>query len=115
MTSELFTLATFFAAVSVSVMKFWNDDRSFATQLQQEIHFARKHVALAHLRPGAHLLLEALEIGFRLAGQPDENKSLDLEAQHLGVEIGVIAANVSRLLQRAHAAQAGRRGDLRPA
>ena len=39
--------------------------------LQQEVGLAGQHVALAHQRPALHALLEGLEVGLGLAGQPD--------------------------------------------
>ena len=53
-----------------------------------------------------------LEVGILLAGQADKDEAGHLEAQRLAVQIGVIALDEAGLLQRAHAAQAGRRGDL---
>ena len=95
-TSELFTLATFFSAVTVSVMKLWKAERSLRHAFEDEIHFARQHVALAHLRPAAGAFLEMLEVGVLLAGQADKDEAGHLEAQRLAVQIGVIALDDSR-------------------
>ena len=111
-TSELFTLATLLSAVTVSVMKFWKAERSRAT------HLSRKSTSpdsMWHSRTSgqrAHPFLEMLEIGVLLAGQPDKDKAGDLKAQRLAVQVGMIALDEAGLFQRAHAAQAGRRGDL---
>ena len=50
------------------------------------------------------------EIGFGLARQVHEGEEHDLEAQRLLVDQRPVAGDDARLLQRAHAAQAGRRG-----
>ena len=85
-TSELFTLATLFSAVTVSVTKLWNADRSARHAFEQEIHFARQHVAFAHFRPAAHPFLEMLEVGILLAGQADKDEAGDRKAQRLAVQ-----------------------------
>src|SRR6185312_3875805 len=79
---------------------------------QDEIHFTRQHVALAHFRPTAHPLLEMLEIGVLLAGEADKDEAGDGIAQRLAVQIGMIAFDIAGLLQSPHPAQTGRRGDL---
>src|SRR5215471_179721 len=79
---------------------------------QQEVDFAREHVALTNLWPSSDPLLEVLEIRIMLARESDEDETRDFEAERPGVEIGVIALDIARLLERAHAPQAGRRGDL---
>ena len=76
--------------------------------LQQEIRLAGQHVALAHLGPAIDGILEDAQIGLGLAGQADQREHRQLVAQQLGRDIGVVAADEARLLQRAHAAQAGR-------
>ncbi len=81
---------------------------------QDEIHFARKHVAGAHLRPGADLVLERLEVGFGLAGEPDKGKGCHPEPESIRVEVGVIALDVAGLLERPHAAETGGCSDLHP-
>jgi hypothetical protein len=87
----------------------------FRHAFEQEIHFSRQHVALAHLRPAPDACLEGLEVGLFLAGQADEDEARHLIAQRPGIEIGVITFDVTRLFQGAHAAQAGGRRDLGPA
>ena len=47
---------------------------------EDEVHFTRQHVALAHLRPAPRAFLEMLEIAVFLAGQADKNKAGDFEA-----------------------------------
>ena len=79
--------------------------------LQDEVGLARQHVALADMGPGAHQLLERLEVGLRLADQPDMGEDGDAESHRLGVDLGVIALYEAGLLQRPHPAQAGRRGN----
>jgi len=66
--------------------------------LQQEIRFPRQHVALPHLGPGPHGILEGLQIVFGLGIQPDLGEHGDVEAQHLGLQVGVIAADEARFL-----------------
>ena len=68
-------------------------------------------MALAHLRPGADHLLELLQIGLGLAGQPDKGKDLNGVAEGFGIDIGVVAADDALFLENADTAQAGRRGD----
>ena len=51
------------------------------------------------------------EIAFRLAGQPDLGEDRHRKAQRLGRESGVIAADETGFLERAHAPQTRRRGD----
>src|SRR5690348_13225407 len=62
---------------------------------QDEIHFTRQHVALAHFWPAAHPLLEMLEIGILLAGQADKDEAGDGIAQGLAVQVGVIAFDIT--------------------
>ena len=105
------TLATLAAAVSCSITKSWKAVRSGATHFEQEVGLARQHVALAHQRPGQHPVLEGAQVGLRLAVQADHGEGDHLEADHLLVELGEVAGDHAGLLQRAHAAQAGRRRD----
>ena len=58
----------------------WKPTDRWRHAFEQEIHFARQHVAFAHFRPGAHPLLEMLEIGVLLAGQADKDKAGDLKS-----------------------------------
>src|SRR6202000_1288680 len=53
---------------------------------QDEIHFTRQHVTLAHFRPAAHPLLEMLEIGVLLAGKADKDEAGDGKAQRLALQ-----------------------------
>src|SRR5450432_184202 len=53
-----------------------------------------------------------LEIAILLTGQADKDKTRDLKAQRLAIQLGVIATDIAGLLQRTDAAQAGWRGDL---
>ena len=68
-------------------------------------------MALAHLRPGTDHLLELLEVGLGLAGQPDKGKDLHRIAQGFGIDIGVVAADDPLFLEDTDTAQAGRRGN----
>src|SRR6185436_15978823 len=79
---------------------------------EDEIHFAGKHVALAHFRPAARAFLEMLEIAVFLARQTDKDKTGDFKAQRFSVQLGVIAFDITGFLKRADAAQTRRRGDL---
>jgi len=81
--------------------------------LEDEIVRAARHMALAHLRPLRHQLLEIAQHGVALAVQADEGEERHLEAHQFRGQFGVIAPDVSRLLQGAHAAQARRRGNPR--
>src|SRR5690242_20853110 len=49
-------------------------------------------------------------IAILLAGKPDKDKAGDFKAQRLAVQLGVIAFDEARFLQRTDAAQTGRRG-----
>src|SRR3546814_5481136 len=55
--------------------------------------------------------LETVQHGLGLAVEADQGEEGDLEAERLGVELGVVALDVAGLLQGAHAPEAGRRGD----
>ena len=46
--------------------------------------------------------------------QTNHRKNRHLKAQRLNVQVRVIALNEARLFQRAHTAQAGRRGNADP-
>src|SRR6185503_20779619 len=81
-----------------------------ADDLEDEVDLAVEHVALAHLGQALDVILERLEVFLRLALEADHREHGDGEAQARGVEIGMIAANHARFLERADAAQAGRRG-----
>src|SRR3546814_16113051 len=63
------------------------------------------------LRPAADQGLETVQHGLGLAVEADQGEEGDLEAERLGVELGVVALDVAGLLQGAHAPEAGRRGD----
>src|SRR5688572_12231945 len=65
---------------------------------EDEIDFARQHVALAHLRPAPRAFLEVPEIAILLAGQADKDETGDFETQRLAVEIGVIPLDETRFL-----------------
>src|ERR1700682_2734464 len=41
---------------------------------QDEVDLAREHMAAAHLRPGARLILEGSQVSFCLAGEPDKGE-----------------------------------------
>ncbi|CAA7623893.1 Extracellular ligand-binding receptor (modular protein) [Magnetospirillum sp. LM-5] len=79
--------------------------------LQQKVGLAGQHVALAHLGPGQHQLLECLEIGLGLAVQADMGENGDVEAQGVRLDLGVVAADIARLFQGADTAKAGRCGN----
>ena len=76
-------------------------------EAEQEVAPATDHVALPHFRPGRHHTLEGGEHRFLLRLQPHQGEEGDLPAQHLRVEIGMIAADHALFLQPPHAAQAG--------
>src|SRR5262249_46827069 len=80
-----------------------------------EVDLARRQVALAHDRPGADLLLERDEVGFRLAGQADEDEGGEVEAERLFVEQCAVASDEAGLFQGADPAEARRRRDAYPA
>jgi MFS family permease len=82
---------------------------------QEEVHFARQHVTLAHRAPVARLILEFLQIGVGLARKPDEDEAGDFIAERPGVQFGVIPLDETRLFQRPHAPETRRRRNLRPA
>src|SRR5205823_5636575 len=63
---------------------------------EDEIHFPRQHVALAHFRPAARAFLEVLEVAVLLAGQADKDEPGDLKAKRLAVQFGMIAADITR-------------------
>src|SRR6185437_429921 len=78
---------------------------------QQEIDFARQHVAVADDRGAPRALLEGDEIRLGLAMQPDHGKCGDIETERFVVEDGGEALDDPGLLERTHAAQAGGRRD----
>ena len=82
---------------------------------EHEVDLAREHPAFAHQRLRAHELLESGKIGFRLARQMHHGEHRHLVAELLLVEQRAVALDVAGLLQRAHAAQAGRRRNADPA
>ena len=84
-------------------------------QSQQEVAPAANHVALPHLRPGGHELLEAGQHSVFLAVETNNREESDLPAELLGVWVGVVAADDAGFFQRADPAQAGRRGNTRSA
>jgi hypothetical protein len=114
-TSEVLTLATLSAAVSSSVRKLWKVDRSGAT------HFRMKSTSpfsMWHSRTSGQARQRASnggQIGLGLALQPDHGEDLHLEAQFARIDLGVVAADEARFLQRADPAQAGRRRDAHAA
>src|SRR3546814_12184354 len=55
------------------------------------------------LRPAADQGLETVQHGLGLAVEADQGEEGDLEAERLGVELGVVALDVAGLLQGAHA------------
>ena len=79
--------------------------------LQEKIGFAGEHVGLADLGPGLRQRLEGLEIGLGLAAETHLSKHRDAETQRLGIDVGVIPPDKGGLLERTHAALAGRRRD----
>jgi hypothetical protein len=82
--------------------------------LEDEIHFAVEHVALAHQRPALALGLESREIDLGLTHQTDHGKDLNLETQFARIDLGVIAADIALLLERADPPQTGRRRNTDP-
>ncbi len=66
-------------------------------------------MALAHLGPGAHEVLESGEDRIRLTVEPDECEERDLKSELLGRDFGMIALDEPCLFQRPDPAQAGRR------
>ncbi|PAV74996.1 hypothetical protein WR25_10395 [Diploscapter pachys] len=66
-------------------------------------------MAFAHFGNVGDMGFEGREIVLRLAAQRDHREDGNREAEAGGIEIGVIAADHTRFLQRTHAAQAGRR------
>ena len=80
-------------------------------QAQHEVVGPARHVALAHLRPAAGQGLEVVQHRLRLAVQADQREEGHLEAQGLGVQVGVVALDEAGFLQGAHAPEAGRRRD----
>ena len=55
--------------------------------------------------------LERRQVRLGLALKADHGKDLHLEAKLAGIHLGVIPTDKALLLERAHAAQAGRRGN----
>jgi hypothetical protein len=84
-------------------------------ETQHEIVRTPRHMALAHLGPGADHLLEAGQYRIGLVVEPDQREEADFEAQGLAFKLGVIAFDEAGILQRAHAAQARWRRDPRAA
>ena len=82
---------------------------------EHEVDLAREHPAFAHQRLRAHEFFERHQIGFRLARKMHHGEHGHLVAELLLVEQRAVALDVARLLQRAHAAQAGRRRNADPA
>ena len=78
---------------------------------QKEIGLARQHVAFADLGPLPDSFLKSLQIRLGLRIEADLGEHGDVEAQGLGLQIGVIAANVPGLFQRPHAPKTRRRGN----
>ena len=82
---------------------------------EDEIDLARQHPAFAHQRLLAHIGLEGIEVGFRLARQMHHGEGDELVAEPLLVEQAAIALDEARLLQRPHPPQTGRRRNADPA
>ena len=78
---------------------------------QDEVDFAVEHMAFAHFGNVGDMRFEGGEVVLRLAAQRHHREDGNREAEAGGIEIGVIAADHTRFLQRADAAQAGRRGE----
>jgi len=74
--------------------------------LQDEIHFAREHVAFTYRRPSQNAVLEGAQIGLRLAVESDTGKGYDLEIQGFFVQKRKVAGYHAGFFERAHAAQA---------
>src|SRR5690606_12245097 len=83
--------------------------------LEDKVDLAVQHVAFAHFGQSGDVLLERAQIAFGLALQADHGEDHDREAEAGRVEIGVVAADHARFLQRTHAAQARRSGEPDPA
>src|SRR5690606_1895302 len=77
-----------------------------ADDLEDEVDLAIEHVALAHLWEGAHVLLELPQRFLGLALQAHQREYRDVEAELGRIDICVVAANHSRLLERADTAKA---------
>jgi len=75
------------AAVSFWVTKAWKFGQVARDAEQDEVDFAREHVAAAHLRPGTRLFFEGFQVSFRLTGEPDKAKAVTFIAQDRAVEI----------------------------
>lgn len=71
-------------------------------------------MAFAHFGQAAHVLLELAQGILGLALERDQGKDHDRIAKLGRIKIGVITADDARFLQRAHPAQAGRRGQPDP-
>ena len=56
-------------------------------------------------------MLEGRQVALGLAVQPHHGKHRNLEPQFARVDIGMIAADVTHFLKRAHTAQTGGRGN----
>jgi len=108
--SDVFTLATLGAGVELAGQELLEALQVATDDLEDEIDLAVEHVALAHLGQRAHVLLELAQRFLGLALQADQREDGDRKAQLRRVKLGMIAPDHARLLQRAHPAQAGRRG-----
>jgi hypothetical protein len=95
--SEVLTLATLGAGVRWVVRISWKLLRSLAT--------------IFKIGNVGDMRFEGGEIVLCLAAQRHHREDGNREAEAGGIEIGVIAADHTRFLQRADAAQAGRRGE----
>ncbi len=70
---------------------------------QDVVALAGEHVGLAHERPAEHAVFEGAQIRFRLAMQPDQGESRELEAQRLLVDERRVAGDEPGFLERPHA------------
>jgi hypothetical protein len=67
-------------------------------------------VAFAHFGQRADMILELAQCDLGLALEAHHGEDGDPEPQLRAIEIGMVATNHACVLERAHAAQAGRRG-----
>ena len=77
--------------------------------LEQEIRLPGQHVALAHLGPVTDGGLEGFQVRFGLRRKPDLGEDGNVEAERLGIQVGVITEDIAGFLQGPDAPQAWRR------
>ena len=110
MVSEVLTLATLGAGVSLRVRKVLKALQIGRDAFQNEINLAIQHVAFAHFRPTATRVSKACKSASAWLSSPTMAKTVTPKPQHLcRIHFGMIAGYETGLLQRAHTAQTWRR------